>query len=190
MFLCIFWFSVVTRAQIAPSRSLSRGTWEVEVFAGGGTGLFAASGDQFALAGVRIGRILTRDHFHGWAQGNFEFAGEIAPLFEVFQAGHAVYGGNFSPVILKWNFTRPEKVIPYVLLSGGGLVTTRNVPPGNTSYFNFVAGGSAGVHVFLRQRRALTFETHWVHISNANLGTQNPQLVSNFIFTAGYSWYR
>lgn len=112
------------------------------------------------------------------------------PLFRVYQSGGPVYGGNFTPVILKWNFTRHAKAVPYLLLSGGGLATTRNVPPGNTSDFNFVAGGSAGIHIFVRPRRALTLETRWVHISNANLGAQNPQLVSNFLLTLGYSWFK
>jgi hypothetical protein len=89
-------------------------------------------------------------------------------------------GGSFTPVILKWNFTANSKIVPYLLLSGGGLFTTGNVPPGNTSNFNFMAGGSGGVHVFLCPKRALTLETHWIHISNSELGRNNPNLPANF----------
>jgi hypothetical protein len=53
-----------------------------------------------------------------------------------------------------------------------------------------VAGGSGGVHIFLRPKRALTLETHWIHISNAELGRQNPNLSANFIFTVGYTWFK
>jgi hypothetical protein len=102
------------------------------------------------MLGGRIGRILTREHLHGWPRGNFEYAGEITPLSVVFQPGGSLYGGSFTPVILKWNFTANSKIVPYLLLSGGGLFTTGNVPPGDTSYFKFIAGGSSGVHVFLR----------------------------------------
>jgi hypothetical protein len=65
-----------------------------------------------------------------------------------------------------------------------------HMPPGNTSGFNFVAGGSLGFRIFVDKRRAINLETRWIHISNANLGTDNPQLVSNFAFTAGYNWYK
>jgi lipid A 3-O-deacylase len=184
-----FFFSTIMRAQAVPSQPLTRGTWEVGAFAGGGSGLFGASGEQYVVAGVRVGRVLSREHLHGWARGNFEYAGDFMPLFEVYQGGKAVYGGNFTPIMLKWNFTRSRKIVPYLLLSGGGLVTTSNVPPGDTSDFNFVGGGSAGVQLFVRPRSALIWETRWVHISNAFLGRYNPQLVSNFLFTVGYSWF-
>jgi len=156
---------------------------------GGGSGLFAASNTQYLLAGVRIGKILTDNHLPGWFCGNFEYAGDFEPLFEVFQPGQSVYGGSFLPVILKWNFTRNPRIVPYLMLAGGGIATSSNIPPGNTSTFNFTAGGSIGTYIFLRQGRAITLETHWMHISNADLGTQNPQLVANFFFTIGYTWF-
>jgi hypothetical protein len=31
--------------------------------------------------------------------------------------------------------------------------------------------------------------SRWVHISNAELGTYNPQLVSSCMFTVGYTWF-
>jgi len=166
------------------------------LYAGGGTGLTQASqlyrtaDIRFLVLGGRIGRILTREHLHGWRRGNFEYAGEISPLSYVFQPGGALYGGSFTPIILKWNFTANSKIVPYLLLSGGGLFTTGNVPPGNTSSFNFMAGGSGGVHIFLRPKRALTLETHWVHISSSELGRNNPNLPANFFFTVGYTWFK
>ena len=190
-FLASVWMFVGSvRAQAPGEESLRQGTWDLGIFAGGGNGLFAASDARYFLAGGRIGRVLTQDHVSGWARGNFEYATDFAPAFVVLQQGRAVYGGNFTPVMLVWNFTAARRIVPYILLSGGGLVTSDNVPPGNTSNFNFVGGGSFGLHAFLRPGRALTFETHWVHISNANLGRENPQLVSNFLFTVGYTWFK
>jgi lipid A 3-O-deacylase len=178
-----------TRAQ-QETESLRQGTWDLGAFAGGGNGLFGASYTRYFLAGGRVGRVLSQNHFSGWVRGNFEYAGDFMPAFVVFQQGRAVYGGNFTPIMLVWNFTAHRRIVPYILLSGGGLVTTDNVPRGPTSNFNFVGGGSFGIHALTRSGRALTFETRWVHISNANLGAYNPQLVSNFIFTVGYSWLK
>jgi lipid A 3-O-deacylase len=174
------------------SGSLPRGTWDFGISVGGGTGLFAASNTQFFVAGGRVGRVLTSDHLRGWGRGNFEYAAEFMPVFLVFQPGQTVYGGSFSPVIGKWNFTGNSRITPYLLLSAGGIVSASNVPRGNTSRVNFMPGGSAGVHIFTRRNhtRALTLETRWVHISNANLGAENPQLVSNFLFTVGYTWFK
>jgi lipid A 3-O-deacylase len=180
-------------AQSWASQSMRQGALDFGIYTGGGTGLVQASQRyrtadiRFLVAGFHIGRILTPELLHGWRRGNFEYAGEIAPLSYVFQPGGALYGGSFTPIILKWNFTSNSKIVPYLLLSGGGLVTTGNVPPGDTSSFNFMAGGSAGIHIFLRPHRALTIETHWIHISNSELGSQNPNLPANFFLTIGYT---
>lgn len=188
--------TVPAEAQSWTSQSMRQGAIDYELFAGGGTGLVQASqlyrtaDIRFLLLGGRIGRILTGEHLHGWMRGNFEYAGEISPLSYVFQPGGNVYGGSFTPVILKWNFTANHKIVPYLLLSGGGLVTTGNVPTGDTSNFNFMAGGSGGVHIFLRPKRALTLESRWIHISNSELGRKNPNLLVNFFFTLGYTWFK
>jgi hypothetical protein len=188
--------AVPAEAQSWTSQSMRQGATDYELFAGGGTGLTQATpvdrtaDIRFLLLGGRIGRVLTRDYLNGWSRANFEYAAEITPLSYVFQPGGNVYGGSFIPVILKWNFTANNKIVPYLLLSGGGLVTTGNVPPGDTSSFNFMAGGSGGVHVFLRTKRALTLETRWIHISNSELGRNNPNLPANFFFTVGYTWFK
>jgi hypothetical protein len=196
-----FLFSLIllsspVRAQDYPAASMTQGTWDLGLFGGFGTGLLAAKSTHYAIAGFHVGRIITREHLQGPFRGNFEFAGDFMPVWEVFQPGignapgHPVYGGNFTPVILQWNFTSNKRFAPFMSLTGGSLVTRDNVPAGYTSAFNFVAGGSLGFRVFVHKRRAINLETRWIHISNANLGTDNPQLVSNFAFTAGYNWYK
>jgi hypothetical protein len=190
LLLSLFVFRSPLRAQDYPAMSMTQGTWDLGLFGGGGSGLLAAKNTQYVIAGFHVGRIMTREHLPGRARGNFEFGGDYMPLWEVYQPGHRVYGGNFTPIILQWNFASNKRIAPYMSLTGGGLVTRSNVPPGNTSTFNFVAGGSLGLRVFVHKRRAINLETRWMHISNANLGTDNPQLVSNFAFTAGYNWYK
>jgi len=48
-----------TTAQGLPSSSLTRGTWELGVFAGGGDGLGKSDNTQFLVAGGRGGLVLT-----------------------------------------------------------------------------------------------------------------------------------
>ena len=90
-----FFAPPVTHAQGLPSQSLTRGTWELEPFVGGGTGVLRSSNTQFVIAGARVGRVLTSEHLHGWARGNFEFAGDFMPLYLVMQPGGTVYGASF-----------------------------------------------------------------------------------------------
>lgn len=179
-------------AQSTTSEMLANGTWEFAPILGGGTGLGAASNTQFLFAGVRVGRILTREHFlHSWLHGNFEWAGDFMPVYMVYPpAGGAIYGGSFKPVVWQWNFTGKKKIAPYVAAAGGVLFSTRNVPPGDTSYVNFTPQGAFGVHIFNKPGQALLLEGAIVHHSNASLGTQNPGYNASFLFTIGYSWFK
>lgn len=180
----------VAQAQGLPSQSLTRGTWELEPFVGGGTGVLHSSNTQFIVAGARVGRVLTGEHLHTWARGNFEFAADFMPLYLVMQPGGTVYGASIKPVIFKWNFTSNHKIAPYALIAGGVLFTSSNVPPGNTSYVNFTPQGALGFHVFTRPKRAWDFEIQFVHHSNASLGTFNPGLNASVLFTVGYNWFK
>ena len=77
------------------------------------------------------------------------------PLWEVCQGWHAACGGNLTPNILQWDFSSNRRMARYIPLTGGGLDTRVNVPPGNTSTFTFVAGGSFAFHVFAHKRRVI-----------------------------------
>src|SRR5690348_18364575 len=61
-------------AQGLPSQSLTKGSWELQPFIGGGSGLGKSSNTQFLIAGARVGRIMTSEHFHNLFRGNFELA--------------------------------------------------------------------------------------------------------------------
>ncbi|HKF52216.1 MAG TPA: acyloxyacyl hydrolase [Candidatus Acidoferrales bacterium] len=191
-FFAVMLFSIAaaSNAQSLPEQSLSRGAWELQPFIGGGTGLGHADTTQFLIAGGRVGKIITGDHLHGWARGNFEFAADFMPLYLVMQPGGAVYGASFKPVIFQWNFTSGKKIDPYALIAGGILFTTSNVPPGNTSYVNFTSQGALGFRFFKRPKRSWNFEIQAVHHSNASLGHLNPGLNASLLFTLGYSWFK
>lgn len=166
------------------------GTWQTGVFAGGGVGIGLAFNTQFLVAGAHIGIVLTGDHLRGWMQGNFEFAGEFMPVYDVFlSTGTTAHGASVKPVILRWNFTGAKRIAPYFQLEGGFLITDKNIPPGNTSSFNFNPGGSGGLTFFTRPGEAFVLEFGGIHHSNASLGTQNYGYNGSFFFSFGYTWF-
>jgi lipid A 3-O-deacylase len=189
MFLALL-LATAVRAQDLPSSSLTRGTWEFGLFAGGGTGLGKSDNTQFFFAGGRVGRILTRDHLSGWARGNFEWAIDMMPLYTVFPPQSAVYGGSFKPAIWQWNFTSGKTIAPYIAAAGGVVFSRSNIPPGDTSWVNFTPQGVFGVHIFTRPGRALQLESSFGHLSSASLGNHNPGYNGTFLFSIGYSWYK
>jgi hypothetical protein len=189
--IVLFLLCVLTAgAQGLPSQSLTKGTWELQPFIGGGTGVGKSSSTQFVIAGARVGRVMTSEHFHNFLRGDFELAADFMPLYLVVQPGGTVYGGSFKPVIFEWNFTSHRKIAPYALIAGGIVFTTSNFPPGNTSTVNFASQAAMGFHFFTRPRRAWDFEVQLVHHSNASLGHLNPGLNASLLFTFGYNWFK
>jgi lipid A 3-O-deacylase len=181
------------RPEAAPTQvgaSLRKGTFDLGVFASGGSGHDLGSDTQFASAGARLGLVLTEEHGSGWRRGNFEWAVEVLPLYSVFTLRRVVYGGNVMPAMWRWNFTSGRTIAPYVLIAGGILFSTRNLPPGNTSWVNFTPQAAVGANFFVKSRGAFTFEGAYVHHSNAGLGTDNPGYNAALFFTIGYSWFR
>jgi len=177
-------------AQDLPSTSLTRGTWDFGLFAGGGTGLGKSDNTQFFFAGGRVGRILTHDHLSGWARGNFEWAIDMMPLYAVLPPGSGVYGGSFKPAIWQWNFTSHKRIVPYVAAAGGIVFSTNDIPPGNTSPVNFTSQFVTGAHVFVKPGHGFFFEDAIGHLSSASLGRHNPGYNGLIEFTVGYSWFR
>ena len=175
-------------SQNLPSASLKKGTWDLGIWTGGGTALTGSSSETRAWnAGVRIGRVLTGEHGSGRMRGNLEWAADIIPAYVIFQ-NKTVYGGGFSPLLLKWNFTSGRKIAPFIETGGGVLFTSSEVPPG-TSTTNFTPQVGFGMHIFTREKRAFTFTGKYVHISNAGLSTPNPG-INTIQFTVGYHWFR
>jgi hypothetical protein len=200
------------------TQPIHEGTFEFGVWTGGGTGVGERSHTQFFNTGVRLGKVLTGDFGPSFLHGNFEFAGDIVPLwliwqdsFRVRQASslppaiaatfppgaqvavfqrERVYGGSFHPVILKWNFTRCKRVVPYFAAEGGVLFTKEDVPFPDTSNVNFTPGGAAGLQIFLKRHQALVLSAHATHISNASMGNHNPGVNVSVLFRVGYHWFK
>lgn len=146
---------------------------DLQLWTGGGHGLngSTASSDVWNV-GARYGWILTAPHGPSFLRGEFEYAVDVVPLFVVVQRKQDAYGFGLNPFALKWNFTKPRKVVPYFELGGGTLFTNVNTPPG-TSRINFTTSGALGLH-FLRSKYNWSAELRFMHISNAGLGDLNP----------------
>jgi lipid A 3-O-deacylase len=149
------------------------------------------SSTQFLYGQFRVGKVFTADHGSGWMRGNFEGAFDLTPIFIVMQPPQNAYGGGFSPVVLKWNFTSGRRMVPFAELTGGALWTTQDVPFG-TNNFNFSPQGGFGVH-FLRgadKKQAVTLVGKFLHISNAGIADANSGINASIQFELGYTWFK
>jgi hypothetical protein len=166
--------------------------WDFEVWIAGATGeettnSFAQA--QVLTAGVFCGKVITGESGHGWRRGRLEYGFDLMPLF-VTSGNQNVRGGGFDPVILRWNSSlHTTRVAPYIEVAGGAVATTANLPPGNTSAFNFTAKGGGGIYLFTRNRQSLDIGFGWSHISNANLGVWNPEF-NGLRIRLGYHWFK
>jgi hypothetical protein len=207
LFLLLSLFVPCAGAFAQEQNPIHEGTFEFGIWAGGGTGVGERSHTQFFNTGVRLGKVLTGDFGPSFLRGNFEFAGDIVPLWLIWQdtfivrpdatgqpvaipVRQRVYGGSFHPVILKWNFTRSKRVVPYIAAEGGVIFTNHDVPFPDTSNVNFTPGGDFGVQIFTKQRQAVVFSVHATHISNASMGDHNPGVNAAVLFRLGYHWYK
>jgi hypothetical protein len=177
--------------QALPSTA-AKGTWDLGVWTAGETGeentnSFAEA--QIWSAGVFAGRVLTGERWSGWRRGDLEYAFDFMPVFETY-GNQRTHGIGFDPVILRWNSAlHSSRIAPYIDLSGGAVVTPINLPPGNTSSFNFMAKGGGGIYLATRNRQAFDIGFRWSHISNANLGIQNPEF-NGLQLSLAYHWYK
>jgi len=183
-------------AAMAQENPLRQPVWEIEPWAGGGTGLGHASDFKFVNAGLRIGRVLTHVIGDGKFRGTFEWAADLMPLYEVRQSDfydsgptHWVYSGAFNPLVLKWNWTGGNKLVPYFAAEGGVLFSTTEIPAGDTSRVNFLPGGAFGIYILRSNRQAVDLSVHVTHISNASLA-QNPGINATMQFRVGYTWFK
>ena len=165
--------------------------WDFGVLVGGGSGLADNNNVQYVRAGVRVGRVVTRERGHGLLRGTFEWDAEVMPVDYVLWSGYRnVYGFGFNPLIWKWNFTHGRKAVPYFLAQGGILWSTDFVPPGDTSHFNFTTGAGIGVNYFVKPGRSWNIDLRATHLSNASLGDENPGINASLQLSIGYNWWK
>jgi hypothetical protein len=181
--------SIFAGAQSA--KPLDGQPWDLGIWAAGGFSVPGGTKDTHAIdAGVRLGKVLTSDHFGSFLRGNFEWSADLIPLYYIWQPVPALnaYSAAFNPANLKWNFTRTDRVVPYLELGGGVLFSNHSVPI-NTSHVNFVTHATLGFQFFNNQRRAFTTGIRYEHISNAGLTVPNPG-INTVQFQVGMNWFR
>lgn len=166
--------------------------WDIGVWVAGETGeekLNSFSEAQILTAGVFVGRVLTNEIGTGWRRGQFEYGFDLIPVFRQLRP-QGIYGGGIEPVILRWNSSlRTGRVSPFIELAGGAIRTNTNLPVGNTSNFNFTARGGGGFRIFTKRRQWAEIGCRWSHISNANLGVDNPEF-NGIQVSLGYHWFK
>lgn len=127
-------------------------TWEYGPFVNWGTGVGNRSDYKFLWAGFELGKTLTPVMHAGIFSGQFQFAGDIMPLWEGYTpaphqgtyscdnpptnacawpyGGGTFHGVSITPVIFRWNFaTRAKRIQPWFQAAGGLIYTTHKYPP-------------------------------------------------------------
>lgn len=193
--------------------------WEYSPFVNGGVGLGNRDNYQFFSLGFEAGKILTPVLHAGIFSGQFQFAGNVMPLWQAYtpppheqtfeypggyfvapEGGGTYTGVSITPVIFRWNFlTRSRRFQPWFQAAGGLIYTTHKFPPdalvphgtpGGTSVFNFSPQGGIGAHYFIRPKRSIDLGVNGVHISSASLGDRNPGVNASVQVQLGYTFWR
>lgn len=201
-------------AQVRDARS-----WEYGPFVNWGTGVGDRSDFKLFSLGGQLAKPLTPVLHAGILSGQFEFGGNLMPLwqaytpsphYQTYQCGPVtcelpIGGGTFTglsltPVILRWNFlTHWRRFQPWFQGAGGLIYTTHKFPPdvlvihgesGGTSVWNFSPQGGIGFHYFTRPKRSIDLGVNAVHISSASLGDRNPGVNASIQIQVGYTFWR
>ena len=155
----------------------------------GGAGGFAAFGGRqahdFALTSVSYGCMLGEVAGQGrWYRGNWEIRAELFGGLQVSPSRDWLVG--LTPH-LRYNFATGTRWIPFADL-GAGVSATGIGPPDASGTFEFNLQANAGVHRFLRDNLALTFEVGYMHLSCA--GIHKPNLgINNVKGLLGVTWF-
>ena len=129
-------------------------SWELAPFVNYGNGFGNRDQYKFFSAGAELGKILTPVIHAGFATGQFQFAGNIMPLWQAYTpapheslytcqgpggtsipcilptGGGTFYGVSLTPVILRWNFlSHSRRWQPWFQGAGGLIYTTHKFPP-------------------------------------------------------------
>jgi Lipid A 3-O-deacylase (PagL) len=168
------------------------GPWDVSIWVASATGEETQNSfrqSQIWTGGLYLGKVITSEVGRGWRRFELEYGFDFVPLFV--QSGNArIVGGGFDPVILRFNSGHQlGRIRPYIELAGGAVLTTSNLPPGNTSAFNFTVRGGGGVYLTSKKRRSWDLGCRYFHISNANLANRNPEF-NGIQISVGYHWLK
>ena len=187
-FSCVVFFSGVLWAQ-EDADIIRKGNWGIGFYGAGGTGVSGSTqGTEVFWTGLRYKRVITDIKGKGFWRGSLEYGAEFMPVFLIFQ-DDLVYGTQFSPLLMRWNFQKPGSHIMPFFEWGGGLLFTSDQVPVRSSHFNFTPQGGLGFSIFNSGNRAVTFQVKYMHISNGGFKKPNPGINAVQVL-AGYEWLR
>lgn len=160
--------------------------------------------------GVQLGLGLENDIPHNISHINFIFAapeiGFIAwdsphsrlPLKRFELISQQMLGGSTHPggsligtsLLMRFGFKPLGRVAPYFDAGSGPMHTTidENAPE-ITGHTQFLSQGGLGLQYFMSPQRAVVFEYHYFHMSNAGLEQPNHGF-NGSMFTVGFRWLR
>jgi opacity protein-like surface antigen len=158
--------------------------------------------------GVQFGFGLENNIPHNISHINFIFAapqiGFIAwdsphsrlPLKRFELISQQMLGGSTHPggsligtsLVMRFGFTPIGHVVPYFDAGSGPVHTTidENAPE-ITGHTQFLSQGGVGLQYFVRPQRALVFEYHYFHMSNAGIQEPNHGFNGSMV-TVGFRW--
>ena len=185
---------LITASSYAQDTAARSDGWRFGIFSQGGSGLHARTDVQMlSIAGFRFGHVIGKPFGPTHLRTSFELNAEIIPYQRFYWNNSPVINGfAANPVILKWTFIGDGKQrdAPFILATGGLVVTGTNLPPGDTNTLNFTPGFGCGVHVFTTPSQAITADLRAIHISNATLGNHNPGVNASLQMSVGYTWFK
>jgi Lipid A 3-O-deacylase (PagL) len=113
------------------------------------------------------------------------YVAELVPLSIVGDpqsSGQRVYayGVGGSPIGIQVNWVRYRRIQPFLTSGGGFLYFNRQLF--GVTQLNFTGQVGIGMELFTSDYHSFDFGYQYHHISNANLGRENPGMDSNVVF--------
>ena len=95
-----------------------------------------------------------------------------------------------TSLVMRFGFTPIHRLVPYFDAGSGPVHTTIDGnAPELTGHTQFLSQGGAGLQYFFRPERALVFEYHYFHMSNAGIAQPNHGFNGSMV-TIGFRWLR
>ena len=91
------------------------------------------------------------------------------------------YAPGLTPACFSVHILPPRRLQTFLAATGGFLVSPRDIPEFKTSAFNFTFSFGGGVEWFQDHRRSWTMEYRVQHMSNKEIGFNNPGVDSQFL---------
>jgi len=166
----------------------TKGTFDLDLSAGAGIGvkIFGSSrAHDWVMGSAEFGWILSQtvgqDH---WYRGNWEVLGELFGGAQYRPSDAYFVGGGPH---LRYDFALGHRVVPFAEIGAG--LTSTTIRDGDLSTpFEFNLSAGIGLHAFVKDNLAITFQCRLIHMSNA--GIEDPNLGLNTVnFLVGGTWF-